>query len=156
MTANITRFVQVRVSTVFLGAPEDGVAPSILLTLQDSKKKPLAQYLYNVPDGSSRLMLEHKARPGLQLRALFLSGCSPAEAGGLGSVVLRLKQDGHANLQLVGPHGKQAQTSQKTEASCQSTCLSQPARGRSVRHTPAATGWQPHQACAAPCSITGV
>lgn len=96
-------------STVFLGAPEDGVAPSILLTLQDSKKKPLAQYLYNVPDGASRLMLEHKARPGLQLRALFLSDCSPAVAGGLGSIVLRLKQDGHANLQLVGPHGKQGQ-----------------------------------------------
>lgn len=109
MTANITRVVQVRVSTVFLGAPEDGVAPSILLTLQDSKKKPLAQYLYNVPDGASRLMLEHKARPGLQLRALFLSDCSPAVAGGLGSIVLRLKQDGHANLQLVGPHGKQGQ-----------------------------------------------
>lgn len=100
------RILQSRVSALFLTSPEDGVAPSILLTVQDSKKKPLAQYLYNVSDGASRLMLEHRARPGLQLRAVFLSGCSPAEAGGLGSVVLRLKQDGHANLQLAGPHGK--------------------------------------------------
>lgn len=92
-------------SALFLTAPEDGVAPSILLSVQDSKKKPLAQYLFNVPDGVSRLMLEHKARPGLQFKAIFLSGCSPAEAGGLGSVVLRLKQDGHASFQLVGPQG---------------------------------------------------
>lgn len=106
----VTRVVQSRVSAVFLTAPEDGVAPSILLTVQDSKKKPLSQYLYNVPDGASRLMLEHKARPDPQLRAVFLSGCSPAEAGGLGSVVLRLKQDGHASVQLVGPQGEQQNT----------------------------------------------
>jgi hypothetical protein len=103
----VARTPQSRVSALFLTAPEDGVAPSILLTVLDNKKKPLAQYLYNVSDGSSRLMLEHKARPGLQLKALFLSGCGPAQAGGLGSVVLRLKQDGHAVLQLVGPQGEQ-------------------------------------------------
>jgi ribonuclease Z len=102
--------VQSRVSALFLTAPEDGVAPGILLTVQDNRGKPFAQYLYNVPDGASRLMLEHRARPGLQLNALFLSGTSPAEVGGLGGLVLRLKQDGHANLQLVGPHGEQQGT----------------------------------------------
>lgn len=106
--------LQCRVSALFLTAPEDGVAPSILLTVQDDRGKPFAQYLYNIPDGASRLMLEHRARPGLQLNALFLSGTSPAEAGGLGSLVLRLKQDGHANLQLVGPHGEQGGSSQRS------------------------------------------
>lgn len=100
------KVLQPRISALFLTAPEDGVAPAVLLTVQDSKKKPLAQYLYNVPDGVSRLMLEHKARPGLPFKAVFLSGCSPTEAGGLGSVVLRLKQDGHGSFQLVGPQGE--------------------------------------------------
>lgn len=100
------RFLHPRLSALFLTAPEDGVAPSILLTVYDTKKKPLAQYLYNISEGTSRLMLEHKARPDPKLKAVFLSGCSPAEAGGLGSVVLRLKQDGHALLHLVGPQGE--------------------------------------------------
>jgi hypothetical protein len=100
------RFLHPRLSALFLTAPGDGVAPSILLTVYDTKKKPLAQYLYNISEGTSRLMLEHKARPDPRLKAVFLSGCSPAEAGGLGSVVLRLKQDGHALLHLVGPQGE--------------------------------------------------
>lgn len=78
----------------------------MLLTVQDTKKKPLAQYLFNVSEGVSRLMLEHKSRPEQQLKAVFLSGSSPSEVGGLGGVVLRLKQDGHASLQLVGPQGE--------------------------------------------------
>lgn len=110
--------LQCRVSALFLTTPEDGVAPSILLTVQDNRGKPFAQYLYNIPDGASRLMLEHRARPGLQLNALFLSGTSPAEAGGLGSLVLRLKQDGHANLQLVGPHGEQGGSRQLSKCVC--------------------------------------
>jgi hypothetical protein len=94
-----------RVSLVCLAAPADGVAPSLLLSVQDAGGRQLGQYLFNAPEGLSRLMLEHKARPERCLRALFLSGTSPAEAGGLGGLVLRLKQDGHATLQLVGPQG---------------------------------------------------
>ena len=33
-----------------------------------------AQYLFNVPPGFSRLVLEHQCRPGLGLRTAFLSG----------------------------------------------------------------------------------
>lgn len=94
-----------RVSLVCLAAPSDGVAPSLLLSVQDAGRRQLGQYLFNAPEGLSRLVLEHRARPERCLAALFLSGPSPAEAGGLGGLLLRLKQDGHAALQLVGPQG---------------------------------------------------
>ncbi len=93
------------VTAVLLTAPSDGVAPAILLSVTDGKHRTLAQYLFNAPEGISRLMLEHKSRPGLHFKALFLSGTSAAEAGGLGGLVLRLKQDGLGALQLVGPAG---------------------------------------------------
>ena len=32
------------------------------------------QYLFDIPAGFSRLVLEHQCRPGLGLRAAFLSG----------------------------------------------------------------------------------
>ncbi len=35
---------------------------------------PSAQYLFNVPSGFSRLVLEHQCRPGLGLRAAFVTG----------------------------------------------------------------------------------
>jgi hypothetical protein len=49
-------------------APGDGVAPAVLLTLGQRLK---GQYLFNVPEGFSRLVLEHKVRPNLNLRAVF-------------------------------------------------------------------------------------
>jgi hypothetical protein len=95
------------VTATVLAAPADGVAPALLLSISDSSSKgrTLGQYLINAPEGVSRLMLEHKCRPGLHFKALFLSGCSAAEAGGLGGLLLRLKQDGHGAMQLVGPAG---------------------------------------------------
>jgi hypothetical protein len=95
------------VTATVLAAPADGVAPALLLSISDSssKARTLAQYLINAPEGVSRLMLEHKCRPGLHFKALFLSGCSASEAGGLGGLLLRLKQDGHGAMQLVGPAG---------------------------------------------------
>lgn len=95
------------VTATVLAAPADGVAPALLLCLTDSstKGRTLGQYLINAPEGISRLMLEHKCRPGLHFKALFLSGCSAGEAGGLGGLLLRLKQDGHGAMQLVGPAG---------------------------------------------------
>lgn len=95
------------VTATVLAAPADGVAPALLLSITDSSSKgrTLGQYLVNAPEGVSRLMLEHKCRPGLHFKALFLSGCSAAEAGGLGGLLLRLKQDGNGAMQLVGPEG---------------------------------------------------
>jgi ribonuclease Z len=96
------------VTVTVLAAPADGVAPAVLLSITDSSSKgrTLGQYLINAPEGVSRLMLEHKRRPGLHFKALLLSGCSAAEAGGLGGLLLRLKQDGHGSMQLVGPAGR--------------------------------------------------
>lgn len=94
------------VSATVLAAPADGVSPAILLCLTDGKHRTLAQYLFNAPEGISRLMLEHRCRPGLHFKALFTSGPTAAEAGGLGGLVLRLKQDGHGAMQLVGPAGE--------------------------------------------------
>jgi ribonuclease Z len=50
-------------------APGDGVAPAVLLSLpsgggSNGALAPAAQYLFNVPEGFSRLVLEHKLRPG--------------------------------------------------------------------------------------------
>lgn len=108
------RVTLARIALVCLSAPADGVAPSLLLSVRDHKGRQLSQYLFNAPEGISRLMLEHQTRPGRCLRALFLSGCSPSEAGGLGGLVLRLKQDGHAALQLVGPPGGGARFAKHT------------------------------------------
>ena len=55
-------------------APGDGVAPALLLSLPgggsgasgggSAAMGQAAQYLFNVPEGFSRLALEHKLRPG--------------------------------------------------------------------------------------------
>ena len=52
-------------------APGDGVAPAVLLSLPTAAAATSAasghghaQYLFNVPEGFSRLVLEHKLRPG--------------------------------------------------------------------------------------------
>lgn len=55
-------------------APGDGVAPAVLLSLPAANAAasaagggpPPAQYLFNVPEGFSRLVLEHRLRPGGQ------------------------------------------------------------------------------------------
>jgi hypothetical protein len=93
------------VSLTLLTAPADGVDPALLLSVDDCKHKTLAQYLFAAPEGISRLMLEHKSRPSHQFKALFLFGTDFGEAGGLGGLLLRLKQDGHAAMHLVGPSG---------------------------------------------------
>ena len=53
-------------------APGDGVAPAVLLSLPAAVAAAASaasghqrvQYLFNVPEGFSRLVLEHKLRPG--------------------------------------------------------------------------------------------
>lgn len=95
------------VSVTALTAPTDGVAPALLLSVADARHKTTAQYLFNAPEGISRLMLEHRTRPGLHFKATFLSGTAAGEAGGLGGLVLRCKHDGLGQLTLVGPAGEQ-------------------------------------------------
>ena len=59
-------------------APGVGVAPAVLLSLPvvavgggvcGGGGRPPLQYLFNAPEGLSRLVLEHKLRPGAWLRA---------------------------------------------------------------------------------------
>lgn len=56
-------------------APGDGIGPAVLLSLGASSgggggsgrpgsQPPPPQYLFNVPEGFARLVLEHKLRPG--------------------------------------------------------------------------------------------
>ena len=123
-------------------APGDGVAPAVLLSLPASggtsaaaaSRQPPAQYLFNVPEGFARLVLEHKLRPGAHLAfgiltkcvllpaaaatrdrrsSLFLAGAGlraafapdPAALAGFGGLVMRLRGEGHAQLHVVGPPG---------------------------------------------------
>ncbi|KAH9320506.1 hypothetical protein KI387_015145 [Taxus chinensis] len=80
-------------------ADADGVAPSLLLSAPNNGP----QYLFNVPDGFSRLVLEHKLRPSGRLASVFLTSLRPHCAGGLGGLLLRLAGDGHGQVQLIGP-----------------------------------------------------
>ena len=81
-------------------APGDGLAPAILLTL-NAPLRP--QYLFNVPEGFSRYTLEHKIRPGLGLRAVFCSDLSLAT--GLSGLCMRLRGEGHGQVEVMGPPG---------------------------------------------------
>jgi hypothetical protein len=83
-----------------VSAPADAISPALLLTLGQSPK---AQYLFNVPEGFSRFALEHRIRPGLGLRAAFLSDL--ALATGVSGLLMRLRGEGHAAVEFVGPPG---------------------------------------------------
>ncbi|CAM6016328.1 unnamed protein product [Sphagnum balticum] len=87
-----------------LHAAADGVGPALLL----SAPKDAAQYLINVPEGFARLALEHKLRPSARLSCVLLTSLLPQSAGGLGGLLLRLAQDGHGQVQLIGPQGTAA------------------------------------------------
>lgn len=65
----------VSLDALLLAAPGDGVAPSFLVSVRSSRSYVApSQYLFNVPEGFSRLALEHRERPGAGLRAVFTSG----------------------------------------------------------------------------------
>jgi hypothetical protein len=38
----------------------------------------LVQYLFNVPEGFARLVLEHRVRPGMGLRAILATSTQPS------------------------------------------------------------------------------
>lgn len=40
------------------------------------------QYLFNVPEGFARLVLEHRMRPGMGLRAVMTTGSHPGAVVG--------------------------------------------------------------------------
>lgn len=54
------------------------MAPAVLLSLPgsacDGRGQAAAQYLFNVPEGFSRLVLEHRLRPGVAVSALWAMG----------------------------------------------------------------------------------
>lgn len=118
-------------------APGDGIGPAVLLTLGHRLK---GQYLFNVPEGFSRLVLEHRVRPTAGLRAAFATdlpalvggalragancvlACWRRQGGGVlasdvrcvlslmpqagfGGLVMRLRNEGHGQLHVVGPPG---------------------------------------------------
>ncbi|KAG2447367.1 hypothetical protein HYH02_007695 [Chlamydomonas schloesseri] len=89
----------------FISAASDGVGPALLLTIPRGRTATPAQYLVNAPEGFARLVLEHRCRPGAGLRALLLTSLTPSAQGGLAGLLLRLRQDGHAALRVVGPAG---------------------------------------------------
>eukprot|EP00898_Chlorokybus_atmophyticus_P006625 jgi/Chlat1/6964/Chrsp52S06644 len=105
------------VEALLLGAARDGVAPAVLLKVQKpgngfstiAGRHTQAQYLFNCPEAFSRLALEHKVRPSAALAAVFFTGLNPPEAGGLIGLLLRLSQDGHGEVHLIGPQGLTAQ-----------------------------------------------
>lgn len=82
-----------------LSATNDGLNPSLILTV---KKVIESQYVFNVPEGFARFALEHKLRPGLGLRAVFLTGVGH-ECHGLPGLLMRLRGDGHGAFELFGP-----------------------------------------------------
>ncbi|KDD74941.1 hypothetical protein H632_c974p0, partial [Helicosporidium sp. ATCC 50920] len=84
-------------------ASGDGVDPALLITLDC---RPTVQYLVGAPEGFSRLALEQGVRPGLGLRAAFCHNvCAQL---GLGSLIMRLRSDGHGYVHVVGPQGSSA------------------------------------------------
>ncbi len=84
-------------------APHDGLNPCVILTAPRAQGSPLtAQYVFNVPDAVSRFCLEHKLRPGLGLRGVFVTGTGH-ELHGLPGLVMRLRGDGHGAFELFGP-----------------------------------------------------
>ena len=80
-------------------ALNDGLNPSFIITTKGIVQ---SQYVFHVPEGFSRFALEHRLRPGLGLRAVFLSelghGCH-----GLPGLLMRLRGDGHGSFELFGP-----------------------------------------------------
>lgn len=82
-------------------APNDGLNPSLILTVKGIIP---SQYLFNVPEGFSRFVLEHKLRPGLGLRGVFLTGLGH-ECHGLPGLLMRLRGEGHGAFELFGPRG---------------------------------------------------
>ncbi|CAM6086609.1 unnamed protein product [Calypogeia fissa] len=84
-----------------LHAAADGVQPALLLRSPGKK----AEYLFNVPDGFSRLALEQKLIPSARLSCVLLTSLLPESTGGFGGLFLRLKHDGHGQVQVIGPQG---------------------------------------------------
>jgi hypothetical protein len=78
----------------------DDVGPSVSLavvgTLNGLRSR--GEYVFGVGEGLSRAVLEHKSRPGSNLRAMFCSTLASSQMGGLGGLVLRLRADGHKQV----------------------------------------------------------
>ena len=85
--------------------PQDHLGPSAVLQVNGSIQgaKVSAEYVFGLGENAPRAMLEHRSRPQRCLRATFAPTLSSQSIGGLGSLILRLRDDGHGQggLQTV-------------------------------------------------------
>lgn len=88
---------------VLVTAAGDGIDPCFLLTCETNGRGPKPQYLFNIPEGFARFALEHDVRPGRELRAAFLTDLQ--RATGISGLIMRLREEGHGSLELIGPEG---------------------------------------------------
>lgn len=79
---------------------QDHLGPCLLLQVSESGSKVTAEYLFGLGENAPRAMLEHRARPQRCLRATFAPTLDCHSIGGLGSLILRLRDDGHGKVSL--------------------------------------------------------
>lgn len=87
----------------FVAGPGEGLAPLVILNVEDGDtgRTRSSVYLFGAGEGCSRTLLEHKIRPGRSLKAIFSSNITSSSSGGIGGLILRLKQDGHGQVRLL-------------------------------------------------------
>eukprot|EP00892_Ulva_mutabilis_P005072 jgi/Ulvmu1/2937/UM149_0016.1 len=90
---------------------QDHLGSCTILQICDSIQgsKITAEYLFGLGENMPRAMLEHKRRPGRCLRATFAPTLDCHSIGGLGSLIMRLRDDGHEKVTCLGPNGIAAQ-----------------------------------------------
>lgn len=88
------------VSLRLIAGRQDHLGPSVVLQVNSPIQgaQATAEYLFGVGENAPRAMLEHKARPRQSLRATFAPTLDSNGIGGLGSLILRLRDDGHGKV----------------------------------------------------------
>lgn len=91
------------VSLRLIAGRQDHLGPCIILQVNHPVDggHSTAEYLFGVGENAPRAMLEHRARPRQFLRATFAPTLDSNDIGGLGGLILRLRDDGHGK---VGSH----------------------------------------------------
>ena len=97
-SASVDPFARLR----FLTGPNDGITNSLILYVHGGRSAvDKGEYLFGVGEGLSRVLLEHKIRPGQHLKATFCSTIAAGDSGGVAGLLHRLRNDGH---EQVRPH----------------------------------------------------
>ena len=88
-------------SLQFLPGQADSYGSSIILKVEGRANglRSRGEYVFGVGENFSRAVLEHKIRPSSNLRATFSSTLGSTQIGGLGGLILRLRSDGHQQVQ---------------------------------------------------------